>query len=156
MQAQALLNAALPGPKVKRPQPVDWTPTMVQAFEDCKSSLLCHTSGSPGPICFVDLIHRRFRYRHRRRLAAAYLRRLPTPGCLLILDLHPQQQYSPVRSRAAGNVRPSIYSDKWSKAVPLSSLRTTSLSLMVSRTEISAHHDISVLTLGMFQDKTTF
>ena len=36
---QAPLHAALAGHKVKGSQPVDWTPTMVQAFEDCKASL---------------------------------------------------------------------------------------------------------------------
>jgi len=36
---QAPLHAALAGPKVKGSQLVDWTPTMVQAFEDCRASL---------------------------------------------------------------------------------------------------------------------
>jgi cleavage and polyadenylation specificity factor subunit 1 len=36
---QAPLHAALAGLKAKESQPVDWTPTMVQAFEDCKASL---------------------------------------------------------------------------------------------------------------------
>jgi len=35
----APLHAALAGPKVKGSQSVDWTPTMVQAFEDCKANL---------------------------------------------------------------------------------------------------------------------
>jgi len=36
---QAPLHAALAGPKVRGSQLADWTPTMVQAFEDCKASL---------------------------------------------------------------------------------------------------------------------
>jgi cleavage and polyadenylation specificity factor subunit 1 len=36
---QAPLHAALAGPKIKGSQPVEWTPTMVHAFEDCKASL---------------------------------------------------------------------------------------------------------------------
>ena len=36
---QASLHAALAGPKVKSSQLVDWTPTMVHAFKDCKASL---------------------------------------------------------------------------------------------------------------------
>jgi hypothetical protein len=40
---QAPLHADLVGPKVKRSQPVAWTPIMVQAFEDCKASLSCST-----------------------------------------------------------------------------------------------------------------
>jgi hypothetical protein len=38
-QNTSALHAALVGPKVKGPQLVDWTPTMVQAFEKCKASL---------------------------------------------------------------------------------------------------------------------
>ena len=36
---QAPLHTALAGPKIKGSQLVDWTPTTVQAFEDCKASL---------------------------------------------------------------------------------------------------------------------
>jgi cleavage and polyadenylation specificity factor subunit 1 len=40
---QAALHAELAGCKVKGSQPVSWTSTMVQAFEDCKASLSCAT-----------------------------------------------------------------------------------------------------------------
>jgi hypothetical protein len=48
---QAQLHAVLAGPKVKGSQPVNWTPTMVLYFEDCKSSffratLLAHPDPS--------------------------------------------------------------------------------------------------------------
>jgi len=36
---QAPLHAALAGPKIKGSQPVDWTSTMAQAFENCKAVL---------------------------------------------------------------------------------------------------------------------
>jgi len=36
---QAPPHAALGGPKIKGSQPVDWTPNMVLAFEECKASL---------------------------------------------------------------------------------------------------------------------
>ena len=56
---QAPLHAALAGPKVKSSQPVDWTPTMVQAFEDCKASLsratlLAHPNPSTKLALFID------------------------------------------------------------------------------------------------------
>jgi hypothetical protein len=56
---QAPLHAALAGPKVKESQPVNWTPTMVQAFEDCKSSLshatlLAHPDPSATLALFTD------------------------------------------------------------------------------------------------------
>jgi len=56
---QAPLHAALAGPKVKESQPVDWTPTMVQAFEDCKASLsratlLAHPDPSATWALFTD------------------------------------------------------------------------------------------------------
>jgi hypothetical protein len=56
---QAPLHAALAGPKVKGSQPVDWTPTMVRAFEDCKASLshvtlLAHPDPSATLALFTD------------------------------------------------------------------------------------------------------
>jgi hypothetical protein len=56
---QAPLHAALAGPKVKGSQPVDWTPAMVQAFEDCKASLsratlLAHPDLSATLALFTD------------------------------------------------------------------------------------------------------
>ena len=56
---QAPLHAALAGPRVKGSQPVDWTPTMVQAFEDCKASLsratlLAHPDPSAMLALFTD------------------------------------------------------------------------------------------------------
>jgi hypothetical protein len=56
---QAPLHAALAGPKVKGSQPVDWTPTMVHAFEDCKASLsratlLAHPDPSATLALFTD------------------------------------------------------------------------------------------------------
>ena len=40
---QAPVHAALAGLKVKGSQLVEWTPTMVQVLEDCKTSLSCAT-----------------------------------------------------------------------------------------------------------------
>jgi len=58
---QAPFHAALAGLKVKGSQLVDWTPTTIQAFEDCKVSLSRVTLlAHPDPICCVDLIYRRF------------------------------------------------------------------------------------------------
>jgi cleavage and polyadenylation specificity factor subunit 1 len=56
---KAPLQAALAGPNVKGSQPVDWTPTMVQAFEDCKASLyratfLAHPDPSTTLALFTD------------------------------------------------------------------------------------------------------
>ena len=56
---QAPLHVALAGPKVKRSQLVDWTSTMVQAFEDCKASLsramlLAHPDPSATLALFTD------------------------------------------------------------------------------------------------------
>jgi hypothetical protein len=36
---QALLHAASAGPKFEQSHPVNWTPTMVQTMEECKTSL---------------------------------------------------------------------------------------------------------------------
>jgi cleavage and polyadenylation specificity factor subunit 1 len=56
---QAPLHAALASPKVKGSQPVGWTPTMVQAFEECKASLsnatlLAHLDPSATLALFTD------------------------------------------------------------------------------------------------------
>jgi cleavage and polyadenylation specificity factor subunit 1 len=56
---QAPVHAALAGPKVKGSQPVDWTPTMVQAFENFKASLssaalLVHPDPSATLVLFTD------------------------------------------------------------------------------------------------------
>jgi cleavage and polyadenylation specificity factor subunit 1 len=56
---QAPLPAALAGLNVKGSQPVDWTPTMVQAFEGCKASLsratlLAHPDPSATLALFTD------------------------------------------------------------------------------------------------------
>jgi len=53
---EAPFHAALAGPKVKGSQPVDWTPTMFQAFEDCKASLYRATLlGHPDPSATLAL-----------------------------------------------------------------------------------------------------
>ena len=49
---QTPLHAPLAGPKIKGSQPVNWTPTMVHAFEDCnarpsRATLLAHPEPSP-------------------------------------------------------------------------------------------------------------
>jgi hypothetical protein len=46
-------------------------------------------------MCYAGLIYRRFRYRHRRCLTAACLRRLVTPGFLLPQAQPRQQKYRP-------------------------------------------------------------
>jgi hypothetical protein len=56
---QSSLHAALAGPKIKGSRPVDWTPTMVQAFKDCKASLsratlLAHLDPSAMLALFSD------------------------------------------------------------------------------------------------------
>ena len=56
---QAPPHAALAGPKIKGSQPVDWKPTMVHAFEDCKASLpratlLAHPDPSAMLVLFTD------------------------------------------------------------------------------------------------------
>jgi cleavage and polyadenylation specificity factor subunit 1 len=56
---QAPLHAALADTEIKRSQPVDWTPTMVHAFEDCKASLsratlLTHPDPSAMLALFTD------------------------------------------------------------------------------------------------------
>jgi len=56
---QAPFHAALAGPKVKGSQPVDWTPAMVQAFEDCtailsRATLLTHPDPSAALALFTD------------------------------------------------------------------------------------------------------
>jgi hypothetical protein len=56
---QASLHVALAGPKIKGSQPVDWTPTMVHAFKDCKASLfratlLAHPDPSAMLALFTD------------------------------------------------------------------------------------------------------
>jgi cleavage and polyadenylation specificity factor subunit 1 len=53
-------HTGLAGPKFKGSQPVDWTPTMVQAFEYCKSSLSratlqAHPDPSPTLALFTDV-----------------------------------------------------------------------------------------------------
>ena len=55
---QAPPHAALAGPMIKRSQPVDWKPTMVQAFEYCKDSLsratlLTHPDPSALLVLFI-------------------------------------------------------------------------------------------------------
>ena len=56
---QAPHHAALAGPKIIGSQPVNWTTTMVHAFEDCKSSLsratlLAHPVLSAMLVLFTD------------------------------------------------------------------------------------------------------
>ena len=56
---QAPPHAALDGPKIKGSQPVDWTPTMIHAFEYCKDShtratLLAHPDPSAMLVLFTD------------------------------------------------------------------------------------------------------
>ena len=56
---QAPLHAAFAAPKVRGSHPVDWTPTMVKAFKDCKSSLsrgtlLAHPAPSATFALFTD------------------------------------------------------------------------------------------------------
>ena len=56
---QTPLHAALAGLKIKGSQPVDWTPTMVHAFEDCKACLsratiLAHPNPSAMFYIFTD------------------------------------------------------------------------------------------------------
>jgi hypothetical protein len=56
---QGPLHAAFAGPKVKGSQLVDWTPTMVQAFEDCKArlsraTLLAHPDPYATLVLFTD------------------------------------------------------------------------------------------------------
>ena len=56
---QVPLHVALAGPKIKGSQPVDWTPTMVHAFEDCKAclsraTLLDHPDPSAMLALFTD------------------------------------------------------------------------------------------------------
>jgi hypothetical protein len=56
---QSPLHAAIAGPKIKGSQPVDWKPTMFQAFEDCKASLsratlLAHPDPSVTLVLFPD------------------------------------------------------------------------------------------------------
>jgi len=56
---QAPLHAEVAGPKVKGSQSVDWTPAMVQAFEDCKASLshatlLAHPDPSAALALFTE------------------------------------------------------------------------------------------------------
>ena len=56
---QPPLHTVLAGPKIKGSQSVVWTPTMVQAFEDCKASLsratlLAHRDPSAPLALFTD------------------------------------------------------------------------------------------------------
>jgi hypothetical protein len=56
---QALLHASLARRMVKGSQPLDWTHSMVQAFEDCKASLshtplLAHPDSSATLALFTD------------------------------------------------------------------------------------------------------
>jgi hypothetical protein len=162
---QATLHAALAVPKIKGSQSADWTTTMVQTFEDCKTTLTRATLLAPRN----------------------HLLRWPYLQTLLILLLAPPcssvsatlgnlwlstpissalLNKSKVRTTASfwQCMRPSNTSGIWSKAVPLSSLHITSLSLtLFSNAQINAHYDNSVtwslldnslLNSGMSQGKT--
>ena len=53
---QTPLHAAFAGPKIKGSQPVEWTPTMVHAFEDCKANLSRATLlAHPDPYAMLAL-----------------------------------------------------------------------------------------------------
>ena len=81
---QASLHAAVAVPTVKWSQPVEWTSTMVQAFEDCKASFsratfLAHLDPSTTLTLFTDASDIAISV----AFAAACLRRFATPGFLL-------------------------------------------------------------------------
>ena len=138
---------------------------MVQAFEDCKASLsLVTLLVHPDPPATLAL----FTDASDFAISAALLQRVCNvwqPLAFYSLSSALLNK-STVRTTASSwqCVRPSSTSDIWSKAVPLSSLQITSLSLTLSsNAEINAHYDISVawslldnslLTSGMSQGKT--
>ena len=109
---QAPLHAALAGPKVKGSQPVGWTPTMVQAFENCKASLSSSTLlAHPNPSATLAL----FTDASDVAIGAALQQRVCDVCQLLAF-------YSRTTASSRQYMRPST-SDIWSKAVSLSSLR---------------------------------
>jgi hypothetical protein len=162
---QARLHAALAGPKVRGEQPVDWTPTMVLAFEDCKASLFRATLlAHPDPFATLGL----FTETSDICIGAVLQQHVydaRQPLAFYSDKLSPAQQMT-IRTTASSwqCMRPSRTSDIWLKAVHLSFLRITNLSFMLSsNAEINAHHDSfvtcslldnSLLTSGMSQRKT--
>ena len=117
---QAPLHAALAGPEVKGSQLVDWTPTMVQAFEDCKDSLsrailVAHPDPSAMLAAFTDTSGigigpaLQQRVRDACQSLAFCSRKFSTT----------QQKYSPYDHELLA-VSPSSTSNTWSRAVPLS------------------------------------
>ena len=141
---QPPFHAALAVPKVKGSQPVDWTPTMVQAFEDCKASISCaillaHPDPSATLAIFTDASDTSIGAALQQRVCDAR-----QPLAFYSRKLSPsQKKYSPTASFWQ-YTKPSNTSDIWLKAVPLS-LPITSLSRMLSRNdEVNANHANSV------------
>jgi hypothetical protein len=150
---QTSLHAALAGPKFKGSQPVDWTPTMAQAFEDCKASLSRATLlDYPDPSATLTL----FTEASDIATGAPYnivSATLVNPWLSTPISSAPLNK-STVRTTASSwqCMRPSSTSDIWPKAIPMSSLRITSLSLMLSGNSArNAHHDSSD-TWGLFDN----
>ena len=115
---QAPPHAALAGPKIKGSQSVDWTPTMVHAFEDCKASLsratlLAHPVPSAMLVLFTDASDTAVVAALQQRVGDA-LQTLPSTPIRST-----QLNKSTVRT-AWQCIRPSNTSAIWSKAGPSS------------------------------------
>jgi len=146
-------------------QPVDWTSSMVQAFEDCKSSLsratlVAHPHPSVALALFTDDSDTSNGAALQQRVCDAW-----QPLAFYTHKLSPtQQKYSPYDREILAVYEAISTSDIWSKLVTLLFIRITSLSLMFSSNgEINARHDNSVIwsllanslpTSGMSQVKT--
>jgi cleavage and polyadenylation specificity factor subunit 1 len=93
---QSPLHATLTGSKIKGSQPVDWTPTMVHAFEGCKPSLsraklLDHPDPSAMLALFTDTSDTAIRAALQQRVCDAW-----QPLAFYSHKLSPAQQiYSP-------------------------------------------------------------
>jgi cleavage and polyadenylation specificity factor subunit 1 len=81
---QAPLYAALSGPRVKGSHPITWTPELLEAFEECKASVTCYSTGASLSIRTAGTCHRRLHDRHGCRAAATRQECLAAPRVLFI------------------------------------------------------------------------
>ena len=131
---------------IKGSQPVEWTPTMVHAFKDCKASpsratLLAH----PYPPAMLAI----FKDASDTALGAALQQRVgDVCKPWRSISIRSTQLYKSIARTTESSwqcMRPSNTSAIWSKAGPSSYLQITSLSFMLSsNVEINAIHGSSV------------